>query len=127
MKIAIPTEAGQVCSHFGRAPGFTLVTLDGKAVTGQEFQENPGLGHGSLPAWLKAQGVQAVLAGGMGEHPRLALAAAGMQVCLGVQGSLEAAVRAYLEGTLASGESLCGHDHASGCGHGGCACAGHGN
>ena len=130
MKIAIPAENGQVCAHFGRAPGFAIVSVNGKTIEEMAVFENPGMAHGSLPGWLKGQGVEAVLAGGMGEHPRRSLAAEGVTVCLGVSGGLEAAVRAYLEGTLESGESLCGYDHdhgrshgdGSGCGHGGCSC-----
>jgi len=128
MKIAIPAENGQVCAHFGRAPGFAIVSVNGKAIEDMAVLENPGMAHGSLPGWLKDQGVETVLAGGMGEHPRRSLAAGGVTVCLGVSGEIEAAVKAYLEGTLEGGESLCGHDHGhshghgSGCGHGGCSC-----
>lgn len=120
MKVAIPTEAGQVCSHFGHAPVFTVaITEEGKIVK-TETHENPGHEPGKLPAWLGGLGVKVVLAGGMGERALSLFEAQGIQVCVGVTGPVDEVLAAFLEDRLQGGESLCTHVPGSACNnHGG--------
>jgi predicted Fe-Mo cluster-binding NifX family protein len=65
---------------------------------------------GALPALLAENGACVVIAGGMGPKAVDLFCARDIQVYLGVSGSVEGAVEAYLRGALASGGNVCSHD-----------------
>ncbi|MFX1257821.1 MAG: NifB/NifX family molybdenum-iron cluster-binding protein, partial [Promethearchaeota archaeon] len=41
MKVAISTDSGEVCAHFGRAPEFTIITIEDNKVVKKEIFPNP--------------------------------------------------------------------------------------
>jgi predicted Fe-Mo cluster-binding NifX family protein len=120
LKIAVPTVNGLFSSHFGGAERFMLYDVDETAcrILGCTERVPPPHEHGSYPAWLKQQGVNAILAGGMGPRAVAMLRDFGIQTVVGVQGETEptALVQQFLEGRVeASGESC--HDQGfHGCG-----------
>ncbi|QER41639.1 dinitrogenase iron-molybdenum cofactor [Thermodesulfobacterium sp. TA1] len=115
MRIAVATEEGYVAQHFGRCPGFTIVDVEDGQVVSQSFVENPGYkAHqpGLVPNFLKSQGVNYVIAGGMGPNAIMMLESFGIRVVLGIIGRVEEVIEAFLKGNLRGGESLCEHgDH----------------
>jgi len=112
-KIAVPVIGGRFSSHFGGADSFALFTVDGEdgGIVGRETPPAPPHEMGAFPRWLAAQGVETVLAAGMGPRAVDILQREGIEVVLGVGGDdPEALVVAYLGGELqATGESC--HDH----------------
>ncbi|NYT05845.1 MAG: dinitrogenase iron-molybdenum cofactor biosynthesis protein [Methanomicrobiales archaeon] len=116
MKIAVATDGGAVCPHFGHAPAFTIYTAEG-ADAEKRILPNPGHEPGRLPALLHAEGVTCVIAGGMGPKAVALFCDAGIDVVMGVSGSADDAVLAYLNGTLEQGESMCHHPAGSDCSH----------
>ena len=61
------------------------------------------------------QGVDALICGGIGGGAQAALAEAGVELCSGAEGDVDAAVEAYLNGTLTSAGATCDHhDHEEG-------------
>jgi predicted Fe-Mo cluster-binding NifX family protein len=120
MIIAVPVREGRFSPHFGGADNFALYTVDfnSKNVTGPELAVPPEHGRGIFPAWLRKQGVEAVLAGGMGPRAAQMLTAYGIDVVTGADGDdPKALVQAYLDGTLTTSGQLC-HDHSfHDCGH----------
>ncbi len=131
-KIAIPVLGGRFSSHFGGAQGFAVFTVDegeGRVLQREDFPAPPH-SMGAFPSWLASQGVDTIIAAGMGPRAVAMLQASGVEVILGASGEdPEAMVRAWLEGTLtATGESChehghhhgagTGHDHGPGGGHG---------
>lgn len=112
MRIAIPIDNGLLCTHFGHCTEFALVDADEKTatVTASSSVTPPAHAPGVLPAWLKEQGVNVVIAGGMGGRAKLLFEQAGIEVVTGApsQGAPELAV-AYLNGTLEYGENACDH------------------
>ncbi|GAB6182975.1 NifB/NifX family molybdenum-iron cluster-binding protein [Thermodesulfovibrio hydrogeniphilus] len=121
MRLAIATENGQVAQHFGRCPGFIIVDIDsdGKVIN-KQFVENPGYkAHqpGAVPMFLRKQGADCVIAGGMGPNAIMNLQASGIRVIVGITGNVEEIIDKFLKGTLSSGESLCEHGEH---GHAGC-------
>jgi predicted Fe-Mo cluster-binding NifX family protein len=88
MRIAIPIRAQKFCEHFGRCEGFYLCEVDKshRKVSQGRCLTRPKQRCESLPAWLKSLGVDAVVAGGMGEVARRNLESLGIAVWTGQEG-----------------------------------------
>ena len=78
MRIAVTYENGQIFPHFGRTEQFKLYDVDNGAVTASQVIGTNGNGHGALAGFLRAQGVEALICGGIGGGAQSALAAAGI-------------------------------------------------
>ena len=93
--------------------------------------DTQGSGHAAISEFLAAQGVQAVLCGGIGHGALVALAQLGIDVVPGVSGNPDEAIQQLIDGTLQPAGMGCGcgcgghghHEH----GEGGCGCGGHGH
>ena len=111
MKIAIPTMGGRLSSHFGHCEAFTLFETDAQGEILERIELTPPSHEpGVLPRWLKTQGVETVIAGGMGMRAQNLFAEQGMQVCVGAaDDELETLVKAFLAGTLRAGANPCDH------------------
>lgn len=107
MKIAISTDSGNVCAHFGRAPEFTFVTIEDNQVLKKEVLQNPGHSVGSIPQYVKQQGAKYMIAGGMGRRAEDFFNQYGIEVIVGVTGKIDDVIKKILDGTLEGGESLC--------------------
>ena len=111
-RIAIPCEGDQLSAHFGHAPQFLFFDVDPqtKQITAEEALTPPPHEPGVLPAWVAQQRATVILAGGMGGRAQQLFAQHGVDVVVGVpSGPARAAVEAYLNGQLTSGENLCDH------------------
>ena len=132
MKIAVTYEAGQVFQHFGHSEQFKVYTVENGQVVSSQVVDTNGSGHGALAGFLRAQGVDILICGGIGGGARTALAQAGIQLYPGVSGPADQAVEALLTGTLhfnpdtvcahhhgehGEGHSCGGHHHGGSCGH----------
>jgi predicted Fe-Mo cluster-binding NifX family protein len=112
MRIAVPLSGGLLCQHFGHCESFAMydVSPGDRQVLGHSSEIPPAHAPGVLPRWLREQGVNLVLAGGMGSRARALFAEAGIQVVTGVLSELaDEVVRAYLNGTLTTGANACDH------------------
>jgi len=114
MKIAIPLTAGRLAEHFGHCEQFALIEADpaSKQTANQTRVVPPPHEPGLLPRWLHQQGVQVIIAGGMGRRALDLFAQNGIAVHAGASGETpENVVQAFLNGTLSGGTPTCGHDH----------------
>lgn len=112
MKIAIPLAGGRLAMHFGHCEQFALVEADEatKEIKATSVLSPPPHEPGVLPRWLHEQGADVVIAGGMGQRAQQIFAQQGIRVVVGASAdSPDAIAKAYLDGTLASGENLCDH------------------
>ena len=110
MRYAIPTADSQLAMHFGHVDAFTLIDVADGAVTGVRTATPPAHAPGVLPAWLKENDVNIVIAGGMGQRAQGLFAQHGIQVIVGAPGAPpEELVRQHLAGTLVAGENICDH------------------
>ncbi|MBA7618958.1 hypothetical protein ES703_26290 [subsurface metagenome] len=107
MKIAISTDSGNVCAHFGRAPEFTFITIENNQVIEKEVLQNPGHSVGSIPQYVTQQGAKYMIAGGMGRRAEDFFNQYGIEVIVGVTGKIDDVIKKILDGTLEGGESLC--------------------
>jgi len=110
MKIAIPTANGKLCPHFGHCETFAIVTVEDGQIQGTEALEPPPHEPGVLPHWLHEQGVNVIVAGGMGQRAQAFFTQFGIQVVVGAPSDEPVrVVQAYLNGSLVSGDNLCDH------------------
>ena len=113
MIIAVPYLQGSVNAHFGSTQAFLVA----RAVDGQVEQtslfEVQGMqhNHSGIAGFLKEQGVEVILAGGMGAPMQQALKQHGFSLYCGVTGPALEAVDAFLRGEIEQSESTCGHHH----------------
>lgn len=110
MKIAVSYEDGMVYQHFGHTTKFKIYDVQGGEIVGSNVVDTNGSGHGALAGFLRAQGVDTLICGGIGGGARDALASAGIRLFGGVSGSADNAVKALIAGTLSSNPNItCSH------------------
>ena len=111
MKFAVPTHGGVLCAHFGHCEAFALVDVDeNKTITNETYVTPPPHEPGLLPPWLAQQGVNCVIAGGMGARAQQIFAENGVTVVTGAQGQYpKEIVGNYLKGALVTGANTCDH------------------
>jgi predicted Fe-Mo cluster-binding NifX family protein len=110
MKIAVPTNEGMLCSHFGHCEKFAIIDVADNKIVKEVYLKPPPHEPGSFPAWLKEQGVNMIIAGGMGQRAISLFQSNNIEVIVGATpqpaGIL---VYSYLEGKLKSGKNICDH------------------
>ncbi|MCX5810134.1 MAG: iron-sulfur cluster carrier protein MrpORP, partial [Proteobacteria bacterium] len=79
MKFAVPTNEGKLCAHFGHCEAFALIDAnkDGTIVN-ETYVTPPPHEPGLLPPWLSQQGVNCIIAGGMGSRAQQLFAQQGV-------------------------------------------------
>lgn len=119
MRIALPIADGKFALHYGRSQALSLhdIDLDAGTATDLGLRAIPPEGTCSAAPWVAAQGVEVLLAGGLGAGAANGLGKAGVKVMAGIREENPAKVlELFLAGLaeareLAPGESLChGHD-----------------
>ncbi|MDY6915817.1 MAG: NifB/NifX family molybdenum-iron cluster-binding protein [Candidatus Cloacimonadota bacterium] len=110
MKFAIPTQFGKLCDHFGHCEKFAIVeTNDGK-IEGESYLEPPVHQPGAYPQFLAEQGVDVIIAGGLGNRAQALFRQYNIELYVGVsQAEPTELVKAYLKGDLDTGSNLCDH------------------
>lgn len=116
MIIAVPYLDGDVNAHFGSTRAFLIAqTSDGQVERSSIFElQGMQHNHGGIADFLKEQGVEVIIAGGMGGPMQNALKQAGFELYCGIGGPALVAVEAFLTGDLVQSEATCG-DHHGGC------------
>ncbi len=102
------TGLGSIVSpHFGRCPYYVLVDLDDREVTAVAAIENPYYGQhqpGQVPQFIREQGVDVMLTGGMGQRALRFFEAYGIQAVTGASGTVGRSLEQYLVGALADAQ-----------------------
>ena len=117
-KIALACEdnqglGGQVSQHFGRCPCYLIVDAEGGEVKKTDIVDNPYFNNhipGKVPQFIKEQGAQVMIAGGMGPRAIDMFSNFGIEVVTGAIGNTGNVLQAYLRGEI-SGVEPCKHDH----------------
>ena len=117
---AIPTMQGKSCAHFGHCQSFAVVEVVDRAVGEVTFLDPPAHQPGTYPRFLADQGVDIVIAGGMGNMAQDLFRQNEIDVHMGV-GVEEPRllVEKFLSNELHTGDNLCNHgtdDHEPNCG-----------
>lgn len=112
MKIAIPTNGGKLCQHFGHCEVFTFIEVDDttKQIINREEITPPEHVPGIIPPWVAEQGAKLVIAGGMGGRAQGLFEEQDIKVIVGAPAEVpEKLVLDYLKNTLVTGENACDH------------------
>ncbi|MFX1314824.1 MAG: NifB/NifX family molybdenum-iron cluster-binding protein [Promethearchaeota archaeon] len=107
MRIAISTDGDEVSPHFGRAPQFTIITIENNELIEKQVLSNPGHSVGSIPHFINEHGAKCMITGGMGHRAIQFFNQYGIEVIMGVTGKIHDVIEKILNGTLEGGESLC--------------------
>ena len=120
MRIAISVDDSnaldsQISDHFGRCPYFILVDVEGQDVETISAVENPYYGNhtpGQVPAFIHSQGVDVMLAGGMGRRAVSFFQQYDIQAVTGASGVVRQALESYLGGELRDAQPCAeSHEH----------------
>ena len=113
MVVAVPYLDGTVNAHFGSTQSFLIAeTSDGKITRASVFEvQGMQHNHAGIAGFLQEQGVQVILAGGMGAPMQQALKLQGFELYCGVGGPALEAIEALLRGEIVHSEATCGHHH----------------
>lgn len=110
MKIALPTANGELAMHFGHCEKFAVVEVENNEIINTEELIPPPHEPGVLPKWLREQGANVIIAGGMGVRAQDLFKINDIQVQVGAPaGPVNDIVKAYLDGTLECGNNVCDH------------------
>ncbi len=110
MKIAIPLVEGRLAAHFGHCGEFALVEVEDGSVRSVRRLPPPPHQPGALPRWLRQQGAELVIAGGMGRRAQALFGQSGIEVVVGAPSEEpERLVEQYMSGRLEAGENICDH------------------
>jgi predicted Fe-Mo cluster-binding NifX family protein len=113
MKVAIAKEGDEVSAHFGHCTEYAVFEIANKKINHKSILQSPGHEPGKLPPFLASHKVTHVIAGGMGPRAVDLFCQNNIDVYLGIAGPIDAVIEAFVNGTLAKGESSCSHgpDH----------------
>jgi predicted Fe-Mo cluster-binding NifX family protein len=114
MRIAISTEDksgldSPISHHFGRCPCYTLVDMEGVAIVDVKAIDNPYYHQhkpGMVPEFIKGQGVDVMISGGMGRRAIDFFDQFGIQVATGAVGNVRQTIELYMDDRL-QGASPC--------------------
>ena len=110
MKFAIPIADGKLTAHFGHCKEFAMLEVEDQKILNKEMLDPPPHEPGVLPRWLKEQGTNVVIAGGMGQRAVELFQQAGIQVIVGAPvDAPENLINSYLNQTLITGGNVCDH------------------
>lgn len=112
LKLAVPCNDGELSQHFGHCEKFAIISADKniKMILKTDFLTPPGHEPGVLPKWLSEQGVDIIIAGGMGQRAQQLFKEAGVDVLVGAPvDAAEKIVQSYLDGNLVCGINVCDH------------------
>ncbi|MDY4033317.1 MAG: NifB/NifX family molybdenum-iron cluster-binding protein [Pyramidobacter sp.] len=110
MKIAVACKDNRIFEHFGHCEHFMIFNVENRDVMVENDIPNPGHKPGALPNFLARQGVNVVIASGMGESAIDIFNEHNIEIIVGAAGNARGAVDAYLRGELKSTGSVC-HSH----------------
>lgn len=117
MKIATACMGKTISQHFGHCQNFIIFETENGKVLSETDIPNPGHRPGFLPNFLGDQGVEVMIAGGIGGGAVEIFNERGIPVITGAGGDARAVVESYLAGTLVSTNTECHeHSHADSCG-----------
>lgn len=128
MKIAIPENQGEVNQHFGQSKNFAIIEIgESKQILNVDTVSAEGLQHmhEGMAEFLKNQGVDTVIVGGIGQGAIEGLESTGLKVLFGASGPIKDVAESYARGEFVSKRKVCqhhgehhhGHHHSHDHGH----------
>ncbi|RJS85986.1 dinitrogenase iron-molybdenum cofactor biosynthesis protein [Candidatus Bathyarchaeota archaeon] len=105
VKVAFAAEddkgvESNISAHFGRCPYYVYVEVERGKIKSLEVKKNPFLNvhePGALPRLMADEGVDVIVAGGMGPRAANLFRTFGIKTIIGVRGTVESALRTLME------------------------------
>ena len=108
--IVVPVTDGVLSAHFGHCEQFYFAKVSDGKISGERFITPPEHEPGLYPRWVKEQGGDIVIGGGMGQRARNLFAENGVEVIVGAQhDDPRQVVEDYLKGDLRLTGNTCDH------------------
>lgn len=110
MKIAVTCVNDQVFQHFGHCPSFLVCEVENQHIISQKMLDTSEHGCSLLANFLKENGIDVVICGGIGGGAKNHIESCGMKLLPGASGNAIEQVENYLSGTLVYDENTeCDH------------------
>ena len=110
MKIAVTYEEGNIYTHFGHCENFKMYVVEENEIKSSELVKPTKGGHGALAGFLKDNGVDALICGGIGQGARDALSESQIKFYPGASGNADKSVQALIDGNLEyNPKTVCAH------------------
>ena len=107
---AVPTANEKLTLHFGHCEKFAIIETENNKVISERSITPPVHQPGVYPRFLADNGVNVIIAGGMGQRAQDLFCQNNIEVHMGVMAeSPRKLVEQYLNGQLETGENLCDH------------------
>lgn len=100
MKIAAAYDNGQIFQHFGKTEFFKFYEVENGKITDSQVVSTGGASHGAIADFLKQNGAEKLICGGLGEGAQEKLRQNGIVFFAGVSGDADDAVSKLLENKL---------------------------
>ncbi|MBL7139238.1 MAG: NifB/NifX family molybdenum-iron cluster-binding protein [Bacteroidales bacterium] len=110
LKVAVPTQNNLLTAHFGHCEKFAIIDIEDNIIVNETHVDPPIHQPGVYPQFLAQQGVDLIIAGGMGMKAQNLFAQYNIKVYIGVQnGTPKQLAEDYLKNQLQTGRNLCDH------------------
>lgn len=123
MRVAVPTENGQIFQHFGQSKEFTIYDVEIEEVTFKEVVSAQGAEYSALVDFLAVHCVHVLMCGNIGSGAKNGLREKRIELIPGVVGNADEMMVKYLSGEeMGNLETECshhGHEHFHTCGENG--------
>ena len=108
MKIAIPLTENVLSAHFGFCEQFGIYAIEDNKIIDTKLLVPPPHQPGVLPKWLQEQGVDVIIASGMGGRAQDLFNQQGIVFVIGAESlDPEELITQYLNGSLVTGKNIC--------------------
>ena len=111
MKVCIPKSDAKVTRHFGKAPEFAFIEVDGGTVVTTEIVPNPGREKVTVPLFVVEHGATQVIASGIGPKAIGILHEHSVEVFEGAVGNVDTVLDRFLRGELKHHQVKCAGEH----------------
>ncbi len=112
---AVPTVDKKLTAHFGHCQSFAVIKVEDDKIVEEVFLDPPEHIPGSYPSFLASQGVETIIAGGMGVRAQDLFKEKNIEVFMGLEAEEPSRlVELYLADKLENGANLCDSDHEHG-------------
>ncbi|MFA7115655.1 MAG: NifB/NifX family molybdenum-iron cluster-binding protein [Bacteroidales bacterium] len=109
-KYAIPVTGGVISSHFGHCEVFYFADVEGNKISNETLIAPPEHEPGLYPKWVKEQGADIVIGGGMGSKAKNLFTQENLEIIIGAPNmEPRKALEDYLAGNLSTGLNNCDH------------------
>lgn len=111
MKVALSTKNNMVTEHFGHCDYFIVYDIKDKKVRASSLIKNPPHQKGLLPKFLKDNGVDVVIAGGIGQMAVGLLKDLGIECYMNIEGEADQVIQRYLNNEFVDKGKPCEENH----------------